>query len=291
MVAVLLALFSAAGYGLSDFVGGLLSRMGSAWPVAVAGQISATFCTSLLAFLVPGHPNAHHFAWAALAGLGVGTGSGFLYRGLASGRMGAVAPVSAVGAGLVPVLAGIATGERLSWIVVMGVIAALPGIWMVSTIPAAGKPLPAASRPQVPGGRVLLSPGFADGVAAGLGFGILFVALGQIPRSAGLWPLATCQAISVVVLISAAMVFRAPWRPRDRASGLAVLTGPLGTLATGAFLLSTQHGYLSIAGILASLYPAGTVLLAMVILKERVHTLQGIGLGLCTIAVVCVAAG
>jgi drug/metabolite transporter (DMT)-like permease len=291
MSAVLLALFSAAAYGASDFLGGLLSRKGSVWPVAVAGQLSAALCTSLVAGFVPGSPTAGNFAWAALAGAGNAVGSGFLYRGLASARMGVVAPVSAVGAALVPVLAGLAAGERLSWIVALGMFAALPGIWLVSTAPANSRPVPAASRPQAPDSRSFLPAGLGDGAAAGLGFGILFVALGQIPRVAGLWPLAMSQATSVPVLIAAAVALRAPWQLRDRASRISLLTGPLGTLATGAFLLATQHGYLSIAGVLTSLYPAGTVLLATAILKERIYALQGIGLGLCAVAVACVAAG
>jgi drug/metabolite transporter (DMT)-like permease len=290
MSAVLLALFSAAAYGASDFLGGLLSRKGSVWPVAVAGQLSAALCTSLVAGFVPGSPTAGNFAWAALAGAGNAMGSGFLYRGLASARMGVVAPVSAVGAALVPVLVGLAAGERLSWIVALGMFAALPGIWLVSTVPGNSRPAPAASRPQEPDSR-FFPAGLGDGAAAGLGFGILFVALGQVPRIAGLWPLAMSQATSVPVLIAAAVALRAPWQLRDRASRMSLLTGPLGTLATGAFLLATQHGYLSIAGVLTSLYPAGTVLLATAILKERIHARQGIGLGLCAVAIACVAAG
>ena len=316
MVAVALALFSAAAYGLSDFLGGVLSRKGSAWPVAVAGQASAAVCTALVAAFVPGDPQSRDFAWALLAGAGTAVGSGFLYRGLASGRMGVVAPISAVGAALVPVLVGLAIGERFSVVVAVGVAAALPGIWLASTVSAAppdatdlagGRDLiPAAT---VPGrrrtttavavshgptarrGGLRLSGTLADGVAAGLGFGILFVALGQVPRSAGLWPLAACQATSVPVLVAVAVTLNTGWRPTDRASRLALLTGPLGTLATGAFLLATQHGYLSITGVLVSLYPAGTVLLATAVLKERIHAVQAVGLGLCAIAVACVAAG
>jgi uncharacterized membrane protein len=292
MAAVLLALFSAAGYGLSDFLGGLLSRKGSAWPVALAGQASAAACTSLVALTVTGHPRTGHFAWAIVAGLGAGAGSGFLYRGLAAGRMAVVAPVSAVGAAIVPVLAGVGLGERLSGFVVAGMVATLPGIWLASASPATGRlpshdnsePTPGPARGRVPAGLI-------DGAAAGLGFGAMFVALGQIPRAAGLWPLATCQATSAPVLIAVAATLRARWAPLDRASGLATLTGPLGTLSTGAFLLATQRGYLSIAGTLVSLYPAGTVLLATVVLKERIHLRQGIGLGLCAVAVTCIAAG
>ena len=112
-----------------------------------------------------------------------------------------------------------------------------------------------------------------------------------MPRGAGLWPLAACQATSVPVLIAIAVGLRAAWKPGDRASRLALLTGPIGTLATGAFLLAAQHGYLAVAGIITSLYPASTILLATAILRERIQLLQAIGLGLCGIAVACVAAG
>jgi uncharacterized membrane protein len=291
MIAVSLALLSAVGYGLSDFLGGVLSRRGSPWPVAVAGQVSAAVCTGAVALLAGGHPTGAHFAWAALGGAGTAIGSGFLYRGLAAGRMGLVAPVSAVGAAIVPVLVGLGSGERLSWLVGLGFVVAVPGIWLVSV-----GPRPQTSRRD--GARRLawrmpaaVPAGLVDGVAAGLGFGVLFVALGQIPRSAGLLPLALCQATSVPVLVVVAMALRAAWVPRDRASRLGVLTGPLGTVATGAFLLATQHGYLSVAGVLASLYPAVTVLLAVAILRERIWLRQGIGLALCGVALACIAGG
>jgi drug/metabolite transporter (DMT)-like permease len=299
VAAVLLALFSAAAYGVSDFLGGVLARRGSAWPVAVAGQASAALCTILVALFVPGDPHGRDFAWAVLAGAGTAVGSGFLYRGLASGRMGVVAPVSAVGAALVPVLVGVATGERLSWLVVLGIAAALPGIALVATVPrtdpaAASTPVTATAATTTsmrPARAFRLPAGLADGAAAGLGFGVMFVALAQVPRDAGLWPLAVLQATSVPVLIAVAVGLRAAWRPRDKASRLALLIGPLGTLATGAFLLATQYGFLSVAAILTSLYPAATILLATAVLKERIHALQGVGLGLCAVAIACVAAG
>src|SRR5512144_2772741 len=101
-MAVLLALFSAFAYGLSDFVGGLVSRRTSAWPVAVVGQLSATLCTLAIALALPGSAGGGDLAWGVLAGIGSGTGTGFLYRGFASGRMSVVAPVSAVGSAVVP---------------------------------------------------------------------------------------------------------------------------------------------------------------------------------------------
>jgi uncharacterized membrane protein len=282
-MAVLLALCSALAYGLSDFVGGLLSRRTSAWSVAVVAQSASTLCTGCVALLVSGDPTATDFRWAVLAGLGSGMGTGFLYRGFAAGRMGVVAPVSAVGAALVPVLAGTLGGERPSWLVWVGICAALPAIWLVSSTP------PEPARPA--GTRGGIAAGLVDGVLAGLGFGLLFSAIGQVPDSAGWWPLTLCQAVSVPAVVLLAVVLRAPWVPRGRTVRLAALAGPLGAGATGFFLLASQQGYLTVAGVLSSLYPASTVLLAALVLRERVHRAQGIGLGLCALAVGLVVGG
>ncbi|MFP5253365.1 MAG: EamA family transporter, partial [Actinomycetes bacterium] len=132
-MAVLLALVSALGYGLSDFVGGLVSRRVSAWSVAFLAGISATLCTAVVAVVVPGSPAAADLWWGALAGVASGVGTGFLYRGFSSGRMGVVAPVSAVGAAVVPVAVGALTGERPSLLVWMGIVLAMPGIWLVAS--------------------------------------------------------------------------------------------------------------------------------------------------------------
>lgn len=282
-MAVLLALFSALSYGLSDFVGGLVSRRTSAWAVAVVGQTSSTVVTAALAVLVPGTPRPADFAWALLAGVGSGMGTGFLYRGFSSGRMSVVAPVSAVGAAVVPVLAGVVTGERPGLLVWVGVLAALPGIWLVSSTPEdpmqAGEP------------RESVAAGLVDGILAGLGFGLLFATLGQVSDGAGWWPLTLTQLVSVPAVIVLASVLRADWRPRGRPVRLAALCGPLGAAATGTFLLATQQGFLTVAAVLASLYPASTVLLAALVLKEHVHRAQGVGLVLCGLAVAFVAAG
>lgn len=287
-MAVVLALLSALAYGLSDFLGGVLSRRTSAWSVSVVTQISSASCTSLVAFFLPGEPAAEHFRWALVAGVGSGMGAGFLYRGFAAGRMGVVAPVSAVGAALVPVLVGVFTGERPTPLVWLGVLAALPAIWLVSSTPAA--PLALDGSGSGPTGASSAA-GLLDGVLAGLGFGVLFGALGQVPQSAGWWPLAFCQAVGVLAVVMLAVGLRASWVPRGRTVRLALFAGPLGATAGGLFLLASQQGYLTVAGVLASLYPASTVLLAAVVLHEKVHRAQGIGLGLCALAVVLVAGG
>jgi uncharacterized membrane protein len=285
-VAVVLALCSALAYGLSDFLGGILSRRTSAWSVAVVAQISSASCTALVALFVHGHPVAADFRWAVLAGVGSGVGTGFLYRGFAAGRMSVVAPVSAVGAALVPVLAGAVGGERPAPLVWVGVVAALPAIWLVSSTPAG----PAtAGRPH--GSPTGAGSGLGDGVLAGLGFGLLFAALGQVPQSAGWWPLALSQTVSLPSIVLVAVAMRAAWVPRGPVVRLAVLAGPLAATATGLFLLASQQGFLTVAGVLTSLYPASTVLLAALVLHEKVHRAQGVGLGLCALAVALVAGG
>jgi len=278
-MAVLLALCSALAYGLSDFVGGLLARRTSPWSVAIVGQSSSFLCVAVLALFVAGRPSAGDFGWAVLAGIGTGSGAGFLYRGLGAGRMAVVAPVSAVGAALVPVLVGALAGERPSLVVWLGIAAALPGIWLVS------------STPSMPGERGPVAAGLVDGVLAGIGFGVLFAALGQVPESAGWWPLTVTQGTAVPTVVVLAMVLRTPWVPRGRSVRWAVLMGPLGAGATGFFLLAAQRGYLTVAGVISSLYPASTVLLAALVLHERVHRTQGVGLGLCLVAIACVAGG
>ena len=280
---VLLALVAAIAYGLSDFVGGLVSRRTSAWSVAVVGQASSAVCVTVAALFVPGDPTRADLVWGLVAGVGSGTGAAFLYRGFSAGRMGVVAPVSAVGAALVPVLVGTLGGERLSLLVWGGILAALPGIWLVSRTPA--DPLETGAP------RESVAAGAVDGALAGVGFGLLFAALGQVPDRAGWWPLAVCQAASVPAVVLLALALSADWVPRGRPVRLAVLCGPLGAAATGGFLLATQSGFLTVAGVLTSLYPASTVLLAALVLHEKVHRAQGLGLALCGVAIACVAAG
>ena len=274
---VLLALSGAVFYGLSDFVGGIASRRTSAWSVALTAALSGAVFVLVAAVLVDGDPTRQDLAWGVLAGVGNGFGTAFLYRGLSSGRMGVVAPISAVGAALVPVAAGLAGGERPAELVWFGIAAAIPGIWCVSQDPAADSP----------GAR----GGVLDGVLAGLGFGVLFAALGQVPEEAGLLPLAFNQLVGAAAIVAVALALRVAWVPREKPAAYGVVCGALGAAATVAFLLATHAGALTVAAVLASLYPAVTILLAAVVLKEPVHRVQGVGLALCGIAVALVAAG
>ena len=277
-MSILLSLFAAASYGLGDFNGGIFSRRGGAWAVSLVAQLAGTALVLLLVVFDGGSPTAGDLAWAVVAGVGNGFGTAFLYRGLSSGRMGVVAPVSGVGAVLVPVVVGVLTGERPGALVWVGVLLALPAIWLVSREPVTDAPAGTGS-------------GILDGVLAGLGFGTLFAALAQIPAEAGFLPLALNQLVAGGAIIVLALALSKDWVPRNRYALGGAISGALGALATGLFQVATHHGYLTVAAVITSLYPAFTVLLAATVLRERVHRTQAIGLALCAGAVVLVATG
>jgi drug/metabolite transporter (DMT)-like permease len=278
MLVVLLALGGAVAYGVADFVGGLLARRTSAWAVAFTAALGAGLLVVALEPVLPGSPTAADLGWSAFGGIGGGVGIAFLYRGLAAGRMGVVAPISGVGAAVVPVLVALAVGERPGLLVWIGIAFALPGIWLVAREPG-------------PSSATGASAGVVDGVLAGLGFGAQFAALGQIDESAGFLPLGINQLAAAAVIAALAVAVRAPWLPRDRAAYTGVVAGLLSVVATGAFMLAAQQGSLTVSSILTSLYPAFTILLAALVLRERVLGGQAVGLALCGIAVALVAAG
>nr|WP_255670362.1 DMT family transporter [Aeromicrobium wangtongii] len=271
-----MSLLSAWAYGTSDFLGGIFSKRVPPWQIAVVGQSSSGVLSIAAALIVGGSPTTHDLAYGALAGLGGGFGAAFLYRGLSTARMSVVAPLSGVGTALIPVAVGLATGERPSSLTLLGVILAFPAIVLISRV-----------SDDSPAHR----SGVLDGVLAGIGFGLLFTCLGQVGEDGGLYPLAMSQITSILSIIVTAIVLRQSWIPRERAAWKATMMGPLGAVAQGAFLYATQHGLLSVVSVISSLYPASTVLLAAVVLRERVQRWQGVGLLAAAVAVALVAAG
>jgi drug/metabolite transporter (DMT)-like permease len=275
---ILLALSSALAYGAADFIGGAGSRRHSSWQIVLVGQAAGALVMLTAGLTLPGNPTPTDFAWALLAGAGSATGSIFLFRGLARGRMGLVAPISALGAAILPVLVGVTLGERPSPLVWIGILAALPGIWLVSRETTSDRPARARAA-------------LLDGTLAGAGFGILFTALGQISADAGLLPLAANQLIGAILTILAATTLGQPWRPRRGVIGWGSTSGVLGACGTLAFLIATEATSLGTAGVLASLYPAITILLAAGLLGERIGTGQRTGIGICLLAVATLALG
>jgi len=272
---IVLGLAAALLYGSSDFGGGVASRRFGSLRVTVIGSAVATVLAWATLGVVGGPgPTVRAVAWGLASGLAGGIGTMVLYRGLARGQMSVVGPVSAVGAAVVPVAAGVALGERPGLVAIAGVLVSLPAIVLV-----------AASGPV----RGKLRGGLLDGLAAGLAFGILFVGLAQAGRNAGLWPVASEQTGALLVTLAAAVKSRQPLRIPLRAAGLPVFAGASGMAATLAYFYATHFSMLAIAAVLVSLYPGVTVLLARTLLHERFSPAQRAGLGLCALSVAAIA--
>ena len=275
---ILLALAAAVLYGSSDFGGGLASRRLGSLRVSVVGSGAAAVLAWATLILAGGPgPSLRAVAWGLAAGLAGGAGTLVLYRGLARGQMSVVGPLSAVGAAVVPVAAGVALGERPSLLSVAGVLVALPAIVLVAASGSVRGKLGAA--PQ----------GLLDGLAAGLAFGILFIGLAQAGRNAGLWPVASEVTGTLLITLAIAVKTREPLRIPLRAAGLPVLVGASGMAATLAYFYATHFSMLAIAAVLVSLYPGVTVLLARTLLHERFTPAQRAGLGLCALAIAAIA--
>ncbi len=285
MSTVALALLCAAAYGTSDFIGGVVSRRSAAWPVAFVVQASSAVALLLVAPWVGSGADLADLAWGVAAGVGSGVGVSFLFRGFAAGRMSVVAPLSGVGAAVLPVLTGLALGERFGLLVLVGLIVALPGIWLVS----AGEDAPGERH----GSKAASARdnGVLDGLLAGVGFAVTFIGLGQVSAGAGLWPLVATQVSSTLTVPALALAFGVRVFPLPRAALRAWYAGPFSALAGLGFYLATSEGLLSIAAVLASLYPAATILLAVALLRERIGRPQVLGLVLCGVCVALVSAG
>jgi drug/metabolite transporter (DMT)-like permease len=275
IMGILLGLAAALLYGSSDFGGGLASRRYGPLRVTVIGSTAATVLAwaALIGSGGPG-PSVRAVAWGLAGGLAGGIGTLALYRGLARGQMSVVGPVSAVGAAVVPLMAGIVLGERPGVLAVAGVLVALPAIVLVA---ASGSV------------RGRLGSGLFDGLAAGLAFGILFIALAQAGRNAGMWPVACEQTGTLLVTLAVAVASREPLKIPVRAAGLPVLAGVSSTAAALAYYYASHVSMLAVAAVLTSLYPGVTVLLARALLHERFSPAQRAGLGLCTLAIIAIA--
>jgi drug/metabolite transporter (DMT)-like permease len=263
-VAVVLGLLAAIAYGASDFIGGHTSTRVSPWPVLVWGQLVALVGMLIALPFLPGHVSGSTLMWGLLAGVGSGIGSIALYHGLSSARMNVVAPLSGVVAAALPVLVGLATGDRPHALALSGVALALGAIVLVSLTRAEDEP-----------GR---SSGVVEGLVAGLGFALLFIGLQRPGSKAGAWPLLLAEIAAVSVIFGAALGTGQPIRLVRHAFSGTAAAGVLAFAATLLYLISTRHGLLSIVAVLVSLYPALTVILAAVVLRERSTRLQVAGM-------------
>lgn len=220
-------------------------------------------------------PTGVDIVWCVIAGVLGGVGITMLYRGLAIGRMGIVAPVTGVLAAVIPVVAGIILEGVPPPLVVAGIVIAIIAVVLVSRVEDEG------------GGRAGLNEALIGGVAIGL-FG---VAIAQISEGHVFSALTLIRLVQAGLVGVAVIVLRAAWRPGRNVLPAILIVGVLDMAGNAFYLLGVQSGALAIAAILSSLYPVVTVILATLVLAERVTRDHAIGIGLAVVAIVCIGLG
>jgi drug/metabolite transporter (DMT)-like permease len=281
-----LGLSSGLCWGAADFFGGIQSRHLPALTVAFWSQAAGALALAV-ALAIAGTPFAGAgFAWGLAAGVGAGCGLMLFYRGLAEGTMSVVAPVSACGA-VVPVAAALLTGQRPGTLAVLGVLAAIAGIVLVSR----PRPAPASA---APGGRRGSGRVLGMALAAAFGFGLFYVFVDAGTTASGgapLWVIAGARASSLVMLSLIALVARrSALRWPGRRIGPVALVGIGDTGANLLFAYAVISGNLAVVGVLGSLYPVATVVLARWLLGERLSGGQNAGVVLALTGVGLLAA-
>ncbi len=280
----LLALVASVLYGAADFAGGRAARRAPVLAVTALSQATGLLlmlgAVPWLAPLPAGH--GADVAWGVLAGLSGASGVSLLYRGLATAPASIVAPVSAILAVALPVATAIGLGERPAPAAWAGIVLAAVAIVLVSAAPG-GDAAGTGSRRRA----LRLATG------SGLCFGVFFVALGRTSAASGVWPLIAARAVSSTAagLLAWRLARRgAPAGPTRGALPAIVVCGTLDTTANLLYQLAVRDGALSIVATLANLYPASTVALSAVLLRERPRPVQVAGLALALVAIVAITA-
>ena len=270
----LLGLLSAVIWGAGDFCGGLASRRAPVLSVLIVAEFTGFVLLVISAFVVnETFPLRAALGYSIAAGLSGTIGLGCLYRGLATGRASFVAPVSAVIGAAIPALFTAYNHGLPGALKLAGFILALIAIVLASQSSDETK-----SHSAIP-----------FGFLAGLGFGGFFILMDQASgQGSTFFPLSIARGFPILILLLICFVRKLPMFPSLPAVPLVVFTGILDAAGTVCFLLSTTFGRLDVATILASLYPASTVLLSRIILREQISLLQKMGVLLALIAIVLI---
>jgi drug/metabolite transporter (DMT)-like permease len=274
-LAATFGLLSAASWGGGDFSGGLSARRASVLTVGPISRAAGVAVQVCLAMAFGEHSPSHtSLAWAAAAGLSGCVGITALYRSLAVGRMGINSPLTAVLSASFPVFVAAVSQGLPGGLQILGFGLALVGVWYLS------RPDVLAGQPQ----------GLGLAVLAGLGFGGFYVLISQIRGPSIFWPLAVATGTSFLVLLVLALVRGRTLLPAGDVLPLALLAGTLDAAGGLFFLLATHFGRLDVSAVLASLYPAVTVFLARLVLRERMTSVQAVGVAAVLMAIPLIAA-
>lgn len=286
MLTIVLGLATALTYGFADFFGALASK--KLRPILVTA-LAAFGGLSLLAFLalLPNFTatfDRQTVIWGSVGGLFSAIGLSALYRALAEGPIAILSPLSAVISAIVPAIFGIASGERFTWLGWLAILLVLIAVVLVAFVPGDAVRMPSAK-------------GVFFGVTAGLGIGIVLIALDQAPSSSGLGAVILIRAINGGLLIATAVLLilskkASPNEFRNLSAKfwLVVLAaGFCDATANVLFVTAAQTGSFTVVSVLTALYPLGTILLAFAVLREKVARSQLIGIGLALGACVLLA--
>jgi drug/metabolite transporter (DMT)-like permease len=304
MLAVLLALAAAASYSGSDYAAGLASRGTSAVRVTVVAQvINAALLLPIVPFASSHVPSAASIAWAAVAGVSGVVGTIALYLGFRHAAFSVASSVSAVTTAAFSVLAGLLFGERPGALSLIGIVLALPAIAAVSVstggsgdagvslaVPAVGADVasdPGEGPRRSATGRH--AAGVLWGVIAGIGIGLFFTGLNRAGSATDLWPLVVAEVSAVLMVVGMGVVTRQLRLPPPGTRWLSLVTGVTAAAGTLSYFLATHRGLLAVTAVITTLYPAGTILLARVLLGERLTAVRIAGLFLAAVSVSLIA--
>ena len=270
-----LSLASAATWGGGDFAGGVAAKRANVFRV-VAVAHACGFVAMLAMALLAGEavPPRVDLMWGAAAGIAGAFGIAALYQALAIGRMGVVAPVASVITGVLPVLVGIRTEGLPDRIQILGFVLALASVWLIAR----------------PNEYIDSHRGLGLAVLAGVMFGLFLIAGKQAGHHGVFWPMVAARAASTTLMCIIVALSPRDARPLRTVLWAMVLSGVLDSAGNALFIAATRHGRLDVAAVLSSLYPASTVVLARVLLKERISKMQGAGIVGALVAVALISA-
>ncbi len=273
---VVYGLMSAASWGSGDFSGGYSTRRTPVLTVLIFSQITglAALIIFAVAFGEPA-PSRHDVLIGAAAGIVGDIGLAALYRAMAIGKMSIAAPISAVLQGLLPVAFGIATQGLPGGLTVVGFGLALAGVWLISQ----------------PGSGKISADGLGLAITAGMGFGGFLTLVALLSDEALFWSLAVSRVSSLTAMLILAFSTRRMVTPSGKFLPLIMLCGVMDVGGNVFFALAEEAGRVDVASVLSSLYPATTVVLALIILKERLTRWQGVGVVCTMIAIGLIATG
>jgi drug/metabolite transporter (DMT)-like permease len=267
-VTVVLGLLAAVLYGVGDFAGGIASRRHTALTVLLFSYPVGAVLMAAMLPLFGGHPDTHSAVYGLAGGAAGLVGVALMYSLMTVAPINIISPVTAVLAAIVPVVIGVGLGERPHRSAWIGIALGLGAVVLVSH-----------TTDEHPHGRIGVRV-IALALVSGLGFGMYFVFLARAGDDSGLWPLVVSRFSSAALIVPLAAARGAFSIVRGRMLGVVALAGGCDALANMFFLLATRHGLLSLASVLTSLYPASTVILAVLVLHEHTSRTQRLGLAL-----------